>query len=337
MEVFVQQDSQGTTSLEGLAMKQLINFCPVHGYKEEIDLYPNKMSGFLKDTNLDGIELYVYDTVPYEDDYSEFTTGVHLKYWPYWLDFWQINYTELLRNHNSKKDMQVYFCGAENREQWLDVIRKNIIAACDVKPEYLVWHVSHCGLAEYFTRKYIYTDEQIIDSTIEVFNEISSVIPKNVKVLFENLWWPGLTLLQTKLVDKLFTNVNKDNVGIMLDTGHLMNTNMDLKSEAEAIHFIKSVVKSLGSNKDLIKGMHFSCSLSGEYQKSSISSKYCIDDMREIFEHIAKIDQHRVFKEARLKEFIEYIAPEYLIHELFYDTMSQVQEYVKHEQSLMKQ
>lgn len=317
-------------------MKQLINYCPVHGYKEEIAAYHGGMTGYLKDSNLDGVELYVYDTKPYEEDYSKWATGVHLKYWPYWLDFWRNNKEELARNHKNKQEMTAYFNGAVNHDQWLEVIQKNITTSLAVKPEYLVWHVSHCGLEEAFTRKFTYNDEQIIDATVEVFNSISTCVPDDVKVLFENLWWPGLTLTNPQVVDSFFSKLNKSNVGIMLDTGHLMSTNLELQSEKEALKYIKKVVKNLGSYKDLVQGMHFSCSLSGEYQKNSIGAMPAGITMGEILQHVGKIDQHRIFTDAPLKEFIEYIAPTYLVHELFYNTMSVMQEYVKSEQKLMK-
>lgn len=50
-------------------------------------------------------------------------------------------------------------------------------------------------------------------------------LPPHVALLFENLWWPGLTLKNPKLVAKLLKNVKHPNLGIMLDLGHLMNTN----------------------------------------------------------------------------------------------------------------
>lgn len=316
-------------------MKQLINYCPVHGYKEEINAYPKGMQGYLEDSSLDGVELYVYDTKPYEEDYSACATGVHLKYWPYWLDFWLNNKEELARNHKSVQDMQAYFGGAANQDQWLEVIQKNIGASLAVQPEYLVWHVSHCGLEEAFTRKFLYSDEQIIDCTVEVFNQISSCLPDDVTVLFENLWWPGLKLTNPHLVERFFSKLNKSNVGIMLDSGHLMSTNMELRTEQEALQYIKRVVANLGSNKNLIKGMHFSCSLSGEYQKSAIGAMPEGITMGQILHHIGKIDQHRIFKEAALKEFVEYIAPTYLVHELFYGTMKELQNYIKQEQKMM--
>ena len=316
-------------------MKQLINFCPVHGYKEEIAAYPGGMNGYLKDSNLDGVELYVYDTKPYEEDYSKWATGVHLKYWPYWLDFWYNNQEELARNHKNKQEMEAYFNGAVNCDQWLEVVQKNITASLAVKPEYLVWHVSHCGLQEAFTRKYTYNDEQIIDATVEVFNSISACVPDDVTVLFENLWWPGLTLTNPPIVDRFFSKLNKSNVGIMLDTGHLMSTNLELQSENEALAYIKKVVHNLGGYKDLVQGMHFSCSLSGEYQKNSIGAMPAGITMGEILQHIGKIDQHRIFMEAPLKEFLEYMAPKYLVHELFYNTMEELQKFIAKEQKLM--
>lgn len=72
-------------------MKQLINYCPVHGYEQEVNAYAAGMKGYLKNNKLDGIELYVYQQKPYTSDYREESIGVHLKYWPYWLDFWYGN------------------------------------------------------------------------------------------------------------------------------------------------------------------------------------------------------------------------------------------------------
>lgn len=58
----------------------------------------------------------------------------------------------------------------------------------------------------------------------------------------------------------------------MLDTGHLMNTNINLTSELEASIFIKDIVNNLGSFASLIKGVHLNCSLSGQYQKNLLNS-----------------------------------------------------------------
>lgn len=73
-----------------------------------------------------------------------------------------------------------------------------------VNPEYLVCHVSNCNLKEIFTFDFFYNDAQVIDASIEVFNAVSECIPDNVIVLFENLWWPGLRLIEPGIVDRFF-------------------------------------------------------------------------------------------------------------------------------------
>ena len=83
-------------------MKQLINYCPVHGYEQEVNAYAAGMKGYLKNNKLDGIELYVYQQKPYTSDYREESIGVHLKYWPYWLDFWYGNQKHLNENYSDK-------------------------------------------------------------------------------------------------------------------------------------------------------------------------------------------------------------------------------------------
>ena len=36
-------------------MKQLINYCPVHGYEQEVNAYADGMKGYLKTTSLMGL------------------------------------------------------------------------------------------------------------------------------------------------------------------------------------------------------------------------------------------------------------------------------------------
>ena len=100
-----------------------------------------------------------------------------------------------------------------------------------VNPEYLVWHVSNCNLKEIFTFDFFYNDAQVIDASIEVFNAVSECIPDNVIVLFENLWWPGLKMTDPELVRYFIENIEYKNKGIMLDTGHLLNTNLDINND----------------------------------------------------------------------------------------------------------
>ena len=303
-------------------MKQLINYCPVHGYEQEVNAYADGMKGYLKNNKLDGIELYVYQQKPYTSDYREESIGVHLKYWPYWLDFWYGNQKYLNENYSDKKQLQEYYLGAVNQEEWLQIIRNNIKAALAVNPEYLVCHVSNCNLKEIFTFDFFYNDAQVIDASIEVFNAVSECIPDNVIVLFENLWWPGLRLTEPAVVRAFFEKIKHKNVGIMLDTGHLMNTNPELQTEEDGIEYILKTVKALGEDRKLIRGLHLNCSLSGDYVKTFERVFDSESSNIERMKHVIKIDQHRPFTDKAVQKLLRFIKPDYVVHELAYRDFS---------------
>jgi len=319
-------------------MKQLTNYCPVMNYAKEIAAYPNKLAGYCRDNGLAGVELYLYGIEPFTEPCQKETVGVHLKYWPIWMDFWCGNEARLDKFFPDIKKRQQYFLGAKNKEQWLEVMRKNIQAALYYEPEYLVWHVADCDYESLYTWNFAYTSQQVLNATVEVIREVASCIPKNVQLLFENLWWPGLRLTEPLQVGHFFEAIYRqgyENVGIMLDTGHLMNTNPSLTTEAEGIDYVLQVGKNLGSLKELVQGFHLSCSLSGAYQRKFIAEtradkhwSFPTDGMK-IMNHIVALDQHRPFKAVSAAPLVEFYEPQYVNHELYYDNMAQLAEYLK--------
>lgn len=316
-------------------MKQLFNYCPVHWYETEMSAYPGQANGFLRDSGLDGLELYVYGTEAYPTDYTEQALGVHLKFWPYWMDFWRGNKSALLRNHGDEAAILDYYYGARNNDEWLEVIRKNIQASLLVKPEYLVWHVADCDFDEIYSFKYKYSDAEVIDATIEIVNSITSTIPDETTLLFENLWWPGLRLTDPHMVDRLFSGVKKNNIGIMLDTGHLLNTNLNINSESDGMDYICDMVNKLGAYKDYIYGTHLSCSLSGSYQKGRSWEGKIERTPAFTMNHITNIDQHKNFKDVGLKKLFACIEPRYLVHELYYDSLAELSRYINVQKKLL--
>lgn len=93
----------------------------------------------------------------------------------------------------------------------------------------------------------------------------------------------------------------------------------------------------LGTAKAKIKGMHLSSSLSGEYVKSF--SRVVPEDtsLAAIYHHVCQIDQHRPFSEChKLRELIELIKPEFLVHELSYDSLAILQQRLALQKSLLK-
>ena len=50
-------------------MKQLINYCPVPGYDNDIPTTDEALKSYLDLTGLDGVELFIYQKQPYAVSY----------------------------------------------------------------------------------------------------------------------------------------------------------------------------------------------------------------------------------------------------------------------------
>ena len=309
--------------------KQLFNFCVYHDYVKQLEQTGKSLPEYVKSLGLDGVEHFIYGREKPTPDFKESSVGAHLSYWPYWLGFWTNNKDRMKRQFKSAKARNDCYFGALNKDEWLSVIQQNLIAAEAVKPEYMVWHVSEADVEETYTFDFQYSDMEVLEAAAEVFNAVSIAIPSHVTVLFENLWWPGLRLTDPDKVKYFFDHIQRDNVGIMLDTGHLMNTNPELRNEEEAAVFVCRTVDNLGELAGLIKGVHLSCSLSGEYQKSFVHEYNRHTTFAEMYKHIVSIDQHKPFQTKAARRILKYIEPEYITHEMIYGTLDELEEKLK--------
>ena len=301
--------------------KHLFNYCTIDWYENEMLAKGMTLRDFTKEFQMDGIEQFIYTMERPGKSYKDLTTGVHLNYWPYWMDFWLKKAKRLKQQFRNVIERNQYFRDAFSRDEWLSVIRRNIGAALTEAPEYMVWHISEANNEEVFTWQFNYSDREVLIASADVFNSIADEIPENVTVLFENLWWPGLRLTDPRNVKFFFEKIERKNVGIMLDTGHLMNTNPRLKNEAEAADYVCRVVDKLGPCAELIKGVHLSCSISGHYQRTFNRCVPAQVDNALSWKHIASIDQHKPFETAAARQILECVKPEYVVHEFSYENM----------------
>lgn len=287
-------------------MKKLLNYCGIQWYENELANNNIELKQYLLQHKLDGIEQYLYSGQSIIRSYTDISVGVHLAYWTQWLEFWKYN--------KSNKNMI-----ANNRYEWLEKIRENIQMALSQKPEYLVWHIADCSEEEAYTFDFQHTDIEVVIAAAEVFNKAAVDIPENVLVLFENLCWPGLRLVNKDIIKLFFSLINKKNIGIMLDTGHLMNTNSIIRTQVEAVEYVCSIIDDLHEDADVIKGLHLSCSLSGRYQQSFRHHLPNNLGKAELMKHIISLDQHRPFSDSAVQKIFNYVEPEYVVHELIYN------------------
>ncbi|GAA0204889.1 TIM barrel protein [Selenomonas dianae] len=266
---------------------------------------------------LDGIEFMLcapWDSAMYPLAYIK---GVHLLFWPTWLDFWRGDRTALIEEFGSEENVRAYY-GSLDVADWVERWKENLRRAAECRPQYLVLHVAHNRTSEMYTRAFAATDEDVIRATIELVNEIVCEIPEGCKLLFENLWWPGLTFCQPRLAAMLLEEVNYSAVGFMLDTGHLMNTNFDLRSEADGAAYVTKIYRNLGAVGKYVYGLHLHQSLSGSYVREMMRchAGACDPlDWQAAMDYVMRVDRHEPFRTEAARRILDAVQPDYLVHE----------------------
>jgi len=270
-------------------------------YRDRQDL-----QSFYRSHGLDGLE--VLEVGPDEAGviHPDDVLGVHLRYWSGWMDLWTGNERRLLQEYQTAEDLRSTF-GGNTPEALVEAYRRNIHFANTMKPEYLVFHVSECTMAEsMYRRDYHYTDEQVCDAVIGLLNRVVDEIEGEPWLLLENLWYSGMTLERPEIVDRLIKGIHYKKTGIMLDTGHLMHTNTQLQDPDEAVDYIHSILDRY-DDLSCIRGVHLHQSLTGGVARELMESWKPIDgtyqqQLWEVMTHIFRIDTHRPFCSHRLGE-----------------------------------
>ncbi len=298
-------------------------------YKDHADLRNS-----YKELGLDGLEVLqvgeAENCIIQPDD----VIGIHSKYFTSWVDFWKGDEKRFLREFDNWDNIQKIY-GGTTKESIIEIYKNNFRFAANFSPEYMVFHVADCTVTEFIKKSFMYTDEDIVDATIDLVNHITDYIEGNPLLLFENLWYCGMTMEKPELVYKLLDGINYKNKGIMLDIGHLLNTNINLRTLDEGIDYILEVLERY-KDLSIIKGIHLHQSLSGEYSEY-FRKTWQGEDLsyelryKSVLEHIFKIDTHQPFTHKDINKFIEIISPEYLVLEQISSTREE------HESNLKKQ
>lgn len=296
---------------------------------------------FFKKHKLDGLE--VLQPLKWDEGIipASMITGVHMHFWPIWLDFWKNNRIELLRQFGEESTYKNYY-GGVSKSTIIQHYKEELKTACNMGAKYVVFHVSHVELEHCYNYSFTYDDYAVVKAFIDMINEVFSDVDTNIELLLENLWWPGLTLLNKDIIVQLMEDIQHPNKGIMLDIGHLMNTNLNLRTEEKAVNYMLEEINKLYEISDYIKGIHLNSSLSGEYVQNIIESyqEHVQDESFytryfKAFSHLAKIDNHLPFRHRSIKKLIDYVNPKYLVYEFSTESLKQLDEYVKEQNKIL--
>lgn len=270
---------------------------------------------------LDGVE-GICD--PSEIDASfpaDLLSGYHMLFYPDWLDFYRQDEQALLRKFGSREMTQrIYRCTGP--EGLFRQFREDLERAVAWKTPYVVFHVTDVSLEECYTYRFLHSDWEVLDASAELINRLLEGVEPTFDFLVENQWWPGFTFTQPEKTEYLLSRIRYPRVGIMLDTGHLMNTDPSIRTQKEGVEYILRMLEKHGDLKRFVKGMHFHQSLSGRYVKKHTGAlpdgfpKDYFQAFAVTYPHIERIDRHRPWTDPCCTRLLDAVRPEYLTHEL---------------------
>lgn len=312
-----------------LRMINLVN------YDSELERFADKddLVKFYSKYGIDGLELQKVQKLQEKYLDQGMILGVHLPFFNTWVDFYKGNMDKVLDEYGTMEVVEQIY-GGTDKSALLKVYNEQLKFADRIGARYVVFHICDVSIEESFTGKFIHSDEEIIDASCSLINQLLDGKNYEFDFLMENLWWPGLNYRNPLMTKRLMDGVNYKKKGLMLDTGHLMNTNQDLKTPKEALQYIIKIMNENSSLKEYIKGLHLHQSLSGEEAKRLSNNKVELkqdywERMYQVYEYIFQLDQHKPFVCEGLKEFIEELNPQYITYEFITRNLEEHEAYLK--------
>ena len=290
---------------------------------QDLDRYADgeDLRQFYQEKDLDGLELMPCGCLELPSGLtSGDVVGIHLRYSPCWVDFWNGNREALQKEYGDEDTWTMYY-GGKTRDAFLEPWRQELEYAHRIGAKYVVFHVAECTLEECLTYHPRHSDMEVCQAACEMINALMDNTPYQFCFLVENLWWSGLNLMDNAVTKALMDGIHYQNKGIMLDTGHLLNTNRELKTQEEGVQYIGSVLDQMGDLSHYIRGIHLNQSLSGGYVKSVIADPPQLsgtywERLQKIYPHIYHIDYHEPFIAPGVPPLIRRIHPDFLTLEL---------------------
>lgn len=319
--------------------QNLIDFS-VH--PSDLNRFSNQWEGlkeYVSEKKIDGVELLIGYDHPSDEIPRDLVKSIHLPFWITWLEVWRKG--EAAAKYyfpNTSADHLQFCCGGQNAVEMVATQKQLWEHAALFHPAHAVLHAAHVELEHSFSRDFTYRNTEVLKSFSDLLNRTAQEFTNGeppVTLAIENLWWPGLDFLFPAETDDFASRLKFTNWNLLLDTGHLMNTNPALRCEDEAIDFVLDRISRLSKDiQSKIKSLHLNCSLSGAYQVKQVQ-KGLPDDWDELNfsdryskarSHVLQIDQHLPFTTSRVKEIIREVAPKIVVHEFITKSIEEFSE-----------
>ena len=309
-------------------MKKLLNISDFPSDDENLKM----MEKYQKKYNFDGFEIIKFDLEKDSSKLKDKIVGYHMRFFPMWMDIYLEKYDMIKEKFPDKMD-RFYWCGGDSKEEVIAYYKKDLQRAKELGAEYVVFHACYVDDDGSLTYQFSYTDEEILESVASLMNDLFRDEDFQFTLLLENLWWAGLKLNSKSEMEILLEKIEYKNTGFILDTSHMLNTNLTLKNLDEGIDYIIENIDKMEELKKHIYGVHLSWSLSGEYVSKMIEKHRKSQEERErakkkIYEYVGQIDYHYPFEDNRIMKVLNKLSLKWLVYEFLYYNDEELEEKV---------
>jgi hypothetical protein len=325
-----------TRATPGDWMEELVNFSV---YDHDVDRFDGDWRAlelFLASFGLDGVELLIgFDALP--DIPPGLVRGVHLPSFMGWLRVWEGS----ISFPDTAEDWEIRMLyGARNADELQERLRTVLEHAASLSPEYAVFHACYIEPAQVFSTALHRDNAHVLGVLADFLNHICAGFPGGeppVRILFENLWWPGLTFLDGSVAEGFAEQLAFNNWGFMFDTGHALAALRSCATEDEAVDALLPVIGALPDTVlDRINGVHLHCSLHPEECRAALKvpmpegfeEQSLLDQYKEVMGLIAAMDQHQPFSTLRCAEIVEALDPAFCTHEFVTRSLEELRDVI---------
>lgn len=309
-------------------MKKLLNISDFPNDDENLRM----MEKYQKKYNFDGFEIIKFDLEKDSSKLKDKIIGYHMRFFPMWLDIYLGKYNMIKEKFSDKMD-RFYWCGGDTKEDVITYYKKDLQRAKELGVEYVVFHACYVDDDGSLTYQFPYTDKEVLEGVVSLINDVFKNEDFQFTLLLENLWWAGLKLNSKSEMKLLLNKIEYKNIGFILDTSHMLNTNFNLKNLDEGIDYIIENIDKMEELKKYIYGVHLSWSLSGDYVSKLIEKHRKSQEEREkakkkIYEYVGQIDYHYPFEDNRIMKVLNKLSLKWLVYEFLYYNDEELEEKV---------
>lgn len=208
-----------------------------------------------------------------------------------------------------------------SRDEMVEFLAGGIDEARRLKVKYVAIRASHGTPEGILSGRHGYTDYDVLMALAEWLFLAMGERDQGFEVLFENTWHAGLRWTEPKLADKLLEKIRHPRVGFSFDVGAWLLVSGGTQTEAQDLRRLKNFMKSLSPTmvarfRSLVLRRPAKAPVASEMVKKVRGTDGPGEKLKIAASFDAAVDAHQPWVSAPMKELVEIVNPEYLVHRL---------------------